>query len=411
MPKTFQIKRFSNIGLLRRLDFEVLTRFLTPYSHFLDGKSEFRWTTDREDFSFENLSKAMLSLDSNTPDDFLKSLYFLDWFSDDLYFDPMLQIAKDKVPSVPDNVTLEDLALTLWLECPDSMEQLHAEIHRHDKKGRAKRFESFFTAYAEPLSLNIPDENTIKAMQNELEFWAYTHKRGKGVRVFVSPEKPENDAVWIMIRHGQPMKRENTIEPNGEGGLTFYRPEKFDSLIYYGATGELAICAKTKGEQTAYSMCLGKHCFGDEKYFDLQGLSKYTFRPLLCEGCAALFCGDVPGIQNITLHETHIDYGAGSDLDIEIRRSRDVFEALANQGRKLDEFPYGRIVKAKFRVQFSDDRIRTMTIELPNIAHYDRETDHELLNAWLVKRGFIQRHKINEEVSYATNPEQVLVYA
>jgi len=411
MPKTFQIKRFSNIGLLRRLDFELLTRFLTPYSHFLDGKSGFRWTTDREDFSFENLSKAMLSLDSNTPDDFLKSLYFLDWFSDDLYFDPMLQIAKDKVTSVPDNVTLEDLALTLWLECPDSMEQLHAEIHRHDKKGRAKRFESFFTAYAEPLPFNTPDENTIKAMQNELEFWAYTHKRGKGVRVFVSPEKPENDAVWIMIRHGQPMKRENTIEPNGEGGLTFYRPEKFDSLIYYGATGELAICAKTKGEQTAYSTCLGKHCFSDEQYFDLQGFSKYTLTPLAKERYAALFCGDVPGIQNIALYEVQIDYGGGSDLNLEIRRSLDVFEALANQGRKLDEFFHGRIVKAKFRVQFSDDRIRTMTIELPNIAHYDRETDHELLNAWLVKRGFILRHEINEEVSDATNPEQVLVYA
>jgi hypothetical protein len=214
-----------------------------------------------------------------------------------------------------------------------------------------------------------------------------------------------------MIRNGQPMKRENTVEPDGGDGLAFYRPEKFDSMIYYPATGELAICAKTKGEQTVYSASLGKHCFGDEKYFNLQGASKYTLEPLLQKGRVALFCGDVPGIQNITLYETHVNYGMDSEVDLEIRRCHDVFEGLENQGRKLCEPLHGEIIKAKFRVHFSDDRVRTLTIELPNIAHYDRETDHELLNTWLVKRGFIIRHETNVEVSHATDQEQVLVYA
>ena len=408
MSKTFQIKRFANIGLLRRLDFGLLIRLLTPYRAFLEGKNGFQWATVKEEFSYENLSKVMLSLDSNTPEDFLKSLYFVDWFSDELYFDPLLQAAKAKNLSTPDEITLEDLVLTLWLEAPGSLEQLHAELHRLDRKGRTRRFESFFSTYPNPLPLVLPDDATVKAMERELETWASTHKRGKGVRVFVSSE---NGAVWIMIRHGQPMKRENTVEPDGGGGLAFYRPEKFDSMIYYPTTGELAICAKTKGELVAYSACLGRHCFGDEKYFDLRGTTKYTLAPLSQQGRAALFCGDIPGIQNITLHEIHVRHGTSTTLDLEIRRSTDVFKALERQKRKLDESFQGVIVKAKFRVKFSDDRTRTLTIELPNTAHYDRETDHELLNAWLVKRGFIIRHEVEEEVSNEADQEQVLVYA
>ena len=408
MSKTFQIKRFANIGLLRRLDFGLLTRLLTPYRSFLEGKSQFQWTSKKDEFDFAHLSQAMLLLDSNTPDAFLKSLYFIDWFSDDLYFDPLLQIAKEKMPSVADDITLEDLVLTLWLECPDSLEKLHAELHRLDKKGRAKRFESFFSMYDEPLPLEMPDDDTIATMQSELEFWANSHKRGKGVRVFISPEK---DAVWIMVRHGQPMKRENTVESDGKDGLAFYRPEKFDTMIYYPATGELAICAKTKGEQTAYSVCLGKHCFGDEKYFDIRGITKYTLEPLAKRGRDALFCGDVPGIQSIALHEAHTDHAPDSGSNLEIRRSNDVFTALQDQGRTLGAPFRSRIIKAKFCVQFADNRIRTIIIALPNVAHYDRETDHELLNAWLIKRGFIVRHETDEEMTHETDQNQVLACA
>lgn len=397
MAKIFQLKRFSNIGLLRRIDFGLLIRLLTPYHAHLDGRGGFRWTTEKDEFDFACLSKAMISLDSNTPGDFLKSLYFVDWFSDELYFDPLLKIAKEKLPAVSDDITLEDLVLTLWLECPDAVEQLHAEIHRHDKRGRAKRFESFFTTYAEPLPLEIPDDLTIKAMQEDLELWTNTHKRGKGVRVFASVS---GDAIWFMVRHGQPMKRENTVEADGADGLAFYRPEKFDTMIYYPATGELAICAKTKGEQATYSACLGKHCFGDINYFSLQGASKYTLEPLVKRGRDALFCADIPGIRSITLQEIRIDYsGTNLKKDIEIRQSDDVFDAMEMQGRSLTSKLFrGRIVKAKFQVFFADNRVRTVTIELPNIAHYDRETDHELLNLWLMKRGFIVRTKVEKEV-------------
>lgn len=407
MSKTFQLKRFSNIGLLRRLDFDLLIRLLSPYREHLDGRRGFRWTTEKDEFDFTRISKAMLLLDSSVPGEFLKSLYFVDWFSDEMYFDPLLKIAKEKLPSIRDDITLEDLVLTLWLECPDSIEQLHAEIHRHNKKGRAKRFESFFSTYSEPLSLEMPDDATVEAMQKDLEFWTDTHRRGKGVRVFFSAE---GGAVWIMIRHGQPMKRENTVEPDGGDGLAFYRPEKFDTMIYYPETGELAICAKTKGEQAAYSACLGKYCFDDISYFNLHGASKYTLEPLMKRGRNSLVCADIPGIRSIELFEVHIDYGDDSVKDLEIRRSDDVFEAMEMQGRTLDESFRGLIIKAKFQVFFEDNRIRTVTIELPNIAHYDRESDHELLNFWLVKRGFIIPNTTNEEVSHETDREPVLAH-
>ncbi len=181
-------------------------------------------------------------------------------------------------------------------------------------------------------------------------------------------------------------------------------------MIYYPATGELAVCAKTKGELMAYSVCLGKHCFGDEQYFDLDGKSEYTLDPLMRDGQNALFCGDVPGIQGITLREIHIEHGTDVDDDLEIRRSGDVFESLSLQNRSLlDESIRSRVIKAKFHVRFAEGRARTLTIELPNIAHYDRESDHELLNSWLVKRGFVVRG--HEEASHENDREQVLAIA
>ena len=410
MAATFKLKRFANVGLLRKIDFTLLLQLLAPFSSFFEGRHEFQWTTNQEEFSFEKLSKVMLTLDSGTPEELLRSLYFVDCFADDLYFDPLLEIAQAKnLSSISDDITPADLALTLWLHCPDAVEQFHADVHRHDRKGRAKRFESFFSTSAEPLPLAIPSSDTIENMQNEIGFWAYTHKRGKGVRIFVTPE---NGAVWIMIRHGQPMKRENTIEADGGDGLAFYRPEKFDTMIYYPETGELAVCAKTKGEQTAYSACLGKHCFGSEKYFDLRGASKYTLEPLTKQGRSSLYCTDIPGIRSITLREVLINHGEDSERNIEIRRCDDVFDAMELERRPLTGKMFqGRVVKAKFEVFFEDNRVRTMTIELPNIAHYDRESDHELLNLWLMRRRFIVRETFEERVSHETYREPVLVHA
>ena len=163
MSKNYGLRRFANVGLLRKINFELLVRFLMPYSSFLEGRYEFQWTTNQEVFSFEKLAKVMVTLDSNTPEELLKSLYFVDNFSDDLYFDPLLEIARaQNIPSISDDITPGDLALTLWLNCPDAVEQFHADVHRHDRKGRAKRFESFFSTEIKPLPFTLPNLETIE---------------------------------------------------------------------------------------------------------------------------------------------------------------------------------------------------------------------------------------------------------
>jgi len=118
MPKAFQFQRFANIRLLRRLDFELLVRLLTLYRFFLEGKNEFQWTTVQEELSFEKFSKTILSLDSNIPEDFLRLLYFVYWFSNEKHFDPLFQTTKTKIPSFANEITLEDLVLTLRLKSP-----------------------------------------------------------------------------------------------------------------------------------------------------------------------------------------------------------------------------------------------------------------------------------------------------
>ena len=67
--------------------------------------------------------------------------------------------------------------------------------------------------------------------------------------------------------------------------------------------------------------------------------------------------------------------------------------------------PHPRIIRAGFQVKFSDaKRPRTLVIRPSNIAQYTRDSDSELLEDWMGRRGFI----INEgRGSYASMHQAV----
>ena len=193
---------------------------------------------------------GLLPLDMTIPKELLESLYYVETLADNDHFDALLAVAQNRgFTSEGNDPTVEDLALWLRLECPEAIEQLHADIYRNSSKQRAKRFESYYPSHGVKPILK-PDKDTLARMQTDLDDWSRNHRRGIGMRIFVTNDE---NTVWLMVRHGQPMKRENTVEANGEDGLVFYRPEKFDILIYYPESGELAIGVCTKSARIAYS--------------------------------------------------------------------------------------------------------------------------------------------------------------
>ncbi len=65
---------------------------------------------------------------------------------------------------------------------------------------------------------------------------------------------PEADETWFLVRHGQPFRREGSIV-DGESESVFYRPEKFDVLVYSSAASELRINAGTVAATSRSKSC------------------------------------------------------------------------------------------------------------------------------------------------------------
>ena len=195
---------------------------------------------------------------------------------------------------------------------------------------------------------------------------------------------PREDAVWFLVRHGGPFRREASIV-DGKPSSVFFRPEKYDVIAYDPAVGEIRISAHSRREKDLYREKFGQHLFGAPDFFPVD--QKYTLEPLRKDGQLSLVCTDVDGMERIRLKEVSFLRG-GAEGEIETHAARDVFKALESRGQVLPSSV--RIRHASFQVKYTDSkRPRSFTIRTPHNAQYARETDNVVAEEWLRKRGFI----------------------
>jgi hypothetical protein len=218
----------------------------------------------------------------------------------------------------------------------------------------------------------------------------------RGSRIIMSDKA---HAVWFLVRHGEPFKREESID-GIKASSVYYRPLKYDVLVYAPQIGELRINARSKGEKRLYRTKFGKHLFGDENIFP--GTEKYTLDPLRELGEDSLAPGDIEGIDWIKLREAQLFFG-GNPWEVVTHKSDDYFALLRSRNKP---FPVGgRIIKATFQVKFSDAKTpQSVVIKPSNIAQFTRDDDSVLVEQWLEARGFI----INAEAEESDQPETVL---
>jgi hypothetical protein len=381
---SFRLKRFCDVAVLKNIDFRLLSLFLQPHKDYLTGCG-LQWADEASEFDYDGLARILMSPTVDAPEDMLDALYFVDNLSDAETFDRILGEAIEAGLEVSNpDISPQDLTIIVWMKKPEILERVHAE-HFSVKQ---RKYVSYFCAEAEIPDMPPITEPIQAALEFDLNESYETKKKGRGTKVF--PFVREN-GVWFLVRHGQRINREGTIEANGEPGSIFYRPEKFDVLIYYPLRGELSMHTATLGERKAYCQYFGKHLFGREDFFCFDSpIAKYTLEPLIYDGRGALVCSDIDGIEGIRLVELQIQHESGQK-DLEIRRANDVFLALENQERSLqDEMDSTDLIKAKFKVMFRGaDKERTVEVGPPNTASYDHDVDGELVNEWLLKRGFI----------------------
>ena len=197
---------------------------------------------------------------------------------------------------------------------------------------------------------------------------------------------PKGDSIWFLVRHGDPFRREGSLD-GVQTSSVFYRPEKHDVLVYEATLGELRMNACNKGERETYRREFGRHLFGNEDFFP--GTGKYTLEPLRTAGPAAIVCPDIDGMDWVQLKEVQFLWG-GAEREIEIRKANDIFAALEGRGGSLPATT--PILRASFHVKFTDAKNpRTVTIRPSNIAQYTRDSDADIVEDWLQRRGFIEQ--------------------
>ncbi|PZW38720.1 hypothetical protein C8P66_13414 [Humitalea rosea] len=390
---SFNPRKFSDPDRLRAISPDRLIAFLAPWRAFLETRGlRFPDPPDTE-IDYAELAHVLMTPDRTTPSDMVDALYYVHETASAQDMDELLAAARSQsLPIVDDPMaTPVDLAIDIWLAAPELVRSRHAEAIAM----RQQNFEYFGPQH--PVRGAFPDVDAVLRAQIEAELddWFESHKRGRGCRVFIIGHAP---MTWILIRHGQTMRREASQRDDGEAGTEFFRPQRHDVLIYDERSGEIGVHATTKGERNLYLRTLGKFLFTGEEHFPPAG--KFTLDPLVAHGSAALNVQDIEGISRVRLIE-YRRYWGGPYSETEIRKAEDVFAALAQ--RSPATLGGGRLVSATFKVTFdSQEKDRSVTIRPPGIARFERNDDSELIEHWLRERDFILTGQDTDDDEAAT---------
>jgi len=394
---TFTLRRFSCPETLRAIAPARFLAFLNPHRRFLVSRGlTLPQSASDGELDYEELAKIFMTPDGKTPKELIDALYFVDEMATTEGMDALLAEAKQqKLRLAPgSDHSPADIAVQIWLLNSDILERKHAEHYL----AKVRSFESYQMDRFKRPAFKRPSDKQLDALASDLDDWFEEKKRGRGSRIIMCEK---DDAVWFLVRHGEPFKREESID-GIKASSVYYRPLKYDVLVYAPQIGELRINARSKGEKQLYRTKFGKHLFGDEDIFP--GTEKYTLDPLRELGEDALALGDIDGIEWIKLREVQFFF-AGNPWEVVTRKSDDVFALFKSRNKSFPEG--GRIIRATFQVKFADAKTpRSVVIRPSNIAQFTRDDDSVLVEKWLEARGFI----INAEAEESDQPETVLAH-
>ncbi|MBF0629353.1 MAG: hypothetical protein HQL91_14150, partial [Magnetococcales bacterium] len=375
---TFNPRRFAQPDKLREITHSRLLSFLQPFRDYLEGRG-LSFSTEGGEINYVLLSSILMNPGDDTPDHLVDALYFVHEMATSEGMNQLLGAAREN------GLTLEyeadsspaDIVIQVWLQDRVLLETQHASALIANPRS--------FTHFAGKIKghkFTMPTEQTMMELESAMDDWFAEHRRGRGCKVFIFDQGRK---VCILVRHGQPTKREGSIKEGGESSSVHYRPEKHDVVIYDRKLVDLAINAETKGEREMYVAKIGLYLFGDESFFP--GGEKYTLDPLKLDGKASVACGDVEGLEWIRLNKLGIHNG-GKYSALDIKKATDLFAYFEEKGIAIH--PSSRLVMATFEVKFSNARRpRSLTIYPANHALYTRDEDSTLLEKWMGKRGFL----------------------
>ena len=377
---TFRVDRFLRPAVLRSIDPERLVSFLHLFKDFLLSRGlMLRGKHPLSSGQFEQLVRILGTPTKETPRELLDAMHLVTEMANARCMEIILtRIDSSELDlAAISNPTPADIAMQAWINRRQIVEAIHAE----ESLVRTRSFESFqCMSYEVPEIRDLSSEDHY-AMESELAEWFKDRRCGHACKVFVVPHV---DGTQLLIRRGDPMRREESLEDTDIGSV-FYRPLKYDVLMFNRVTGELSIHADSSAQKAIYCRIVGKYFFGNEGLFPPG--TRYTLEPLANYGPTALSCGDIEELVSVKLVEIQLLLG-GSQRELLIHKARDVFEALEERRASIPEKI--ELMRAKLEVRFADSkRPRSVTLCPPNVAIFTRDADSIILEKWMRQRGFI----------------------
>ena len=379
---TFRLHRFSHVHTLKAIQPSYLLALLEPHQAYFKGRGVELGAVNGHELDYEGLRDVLMSPDANVPPELVDDLYYVDEMADEIGMEELLAAIEALPPGqrleldLPDDPTPADVAVQVRVKAPTLLERHHAERFLMTKRS----FECFRAKPGVDRRFRLPTEVQLADLEAALDDRLDQLKRGRNSKVFIYQK---DDGIWFLVRHGQPCRREGTLNNDGPGAV-YYRPETYDPLRYDPSTGELSMRAETKKIGILYREKFGLHLFGDATMFP--ETTKYTLEPLISDGEDALVCSDIEGIDWVKLKEVVYHWG-GPHRERKTHKADDLFALLRSQERKLTNGP---LMRANVAVKFTDAKTpRTVTVRKGNVASFTRDHDAPLIEAWLVKRGFV----------------------
>ncbi len=126
------------------------------------------------------------------------------------------------------------------------------------------------------------------AVQSELDDWFERNHCGSGCKVLTFRGA---DQTWFVVRHGQRKVREPSQADDGTSSTEFFRPQKYDVLLYDRGEDWIAVHAGSKRKIALYLKALGRIVFGDASYFTGGGI--FTLSPLVESGAESMISSEL----------------------------------------------------------------------------------------------------------------------
>lgn len=377
MAKTARFHRFTHPDSVSHVDPVLLLKLLDRYRAALIPLGIFT-ASGIDEAAF---NRMLANITPEVPDLLINELGVIEELSPPANFDRLHATAVELDLDIPEHPSAADLVVVLLLEGPDALERIYAEQIPLARR----KFRSYLGLTDNPLPVTAVPDHVAEMLRAALDDRFESMGRGRGVRVYpVSGD----DCFRIMIRRGESIQREATIDPlSGDTKHIAFRPQRFDAVIYKAREGELQVNAKRDADVEPYLSAIGQYIFNDPTLFLGEGLpARYTLDPIVEHGEMCLSVGDVPELTGARLTAVEWSHTKASGMFTR-KRAPDVFRALEFEGERIPR--HIKLVTASFRLQFLDGRETPVRIVLPNNAVLGREADAEVIMRWLSLRGFV----------------------